>query len=76
MVMATLDQRARYWENAMSQSIRTPSGIALRAVAAASLFASRTQNESEFKAKAEKPKDEDGAKKLKIRAGLKPQPKR
>lgn len=56
----------------MSQSLRTPSGIAIRAVAAASLFASRPKTEAaapKESAKADKAHD---AKALKIRAGLKP----
>ena len=53
----------------MSQSLRSPSGIAIRAVAAASLFASRPKTGAKAKEKA-------NAKQLKTRAGLKPLRKR
>lgn len=65
---------AHYRENAMSQSIRTPGGIAIRAVAAASLFASKPKAGGSEGAAAETEKEAD-ARKLKIRAGLKPAPK-
>lgn len=60
----------------MSQSIRTPSGIAIRAVAAASLFASKKKPGQDEQSAEEKAKEKAAAGKLKIRAGLKPQPKR
>ena len=55
----------------MSQSLRTPSGIAIRAVAAASLFASKPKSEAASK-DAKNASDSPDAKALKIRAGLKP----
>ncbi len=58
----------------MSQSIRTPGGIAIRAVAAASLFASKPKTGED--AKAAIAKEKSGAGTMKISAGLKPQPKR
>jgi hypothetical protein len=54
----------------MSQSLRSPSGIAIRAVAAASLFASKPKAESAPKDAAKSGEAPD-AKALKIRAGLK-----
>jgi hypothetical protein len=59
----------------MSQSLRSPSGIAIRAVAAASLFASKPKTAEDDKS-AKNDKERADAQKLKIRAGLKPQPKR
>ena len=59
----------------MSQSLRSPSGIAIRAVAAASLFASKPKTAEDDK-QAANAKEKADAGTLKIRAGLKPQPKR
>lgn len=40
-----LNIRARHWENVMSQSLRTPKGVAIRAVAAAALYASKVNGQ-------------------------------
>lgn len=60
----------------MSQSIRAPGGIAIRAVAAASLFASKPKNDGAEKPAAKGPQRTGSAPTLKVNAGLKPQPKR
>lgn len=60
----------------MSQSLRSPSGIAIRAVAAASLFTSRPKTGEDDKSADAKAKEKANAKQLKTRAGLKPLPKR
>ncbi len=60
----------------MSQAVRSPSGIAIRAVAAASMFASKPKTSDDDKSTAATVKEKADAGKLKIRAGLKPQPKR
>lgn len=58
----------------MSQPLRSPSGIAIRAVAAASLFTSKPKSGEEESPTAKFKETADSAK-LKIRTGLKPQPK-
>lgn len=59
----------------MSQSIRPSRGVAIRAVAAASLFASKPKGEDSEKSGADKPEATD-PRMPPPRAGLKPAPTR
>lgn len=60
----------------MSQSIRTPGGIAMRAVAAAALFSRSKADNATSRSAAEPSKDEENTQKPTLKAGLKPQPRR
>lgn len=64
------------WENAMSQSVRTPGAIAIRAVAAAALFASKPKgDETRSGGDAAAPPKKKGGD-LKADADVPPRPKR
>lgn len=57
----------------MSQSIRTPGGIAIRAVAAAALFSKSKADNAASKPAADPSKEDEKTPKPPLKAGLKPQ---